>query len=359
MAKTEKYLKQAKKIQDKMVGSIPTITEENYQSTLGSALNYHNSYSDVKALRKELIKYLKENDLKDYIRPVSDATDFEVRQISILAFHLLRGEYVAEKHMTMISDTLSTIAEKYKVEPKKSIADPNKRVISIDQRVYMAAVRESEVIEDAIEKFLETKTTIDFSAKAALTGQSPAVCKKILSFYEPILEELKEVLEGKDPQLVEGYGNFNKTQLKRYIRLMESIVEDVRQLTVTQTKTRTRKAPPASKVIARLKYAKESEGFTSVDPKKLIAAKEVFIYNTKYRRLTRYLQADASGLTVKGTSIIGYSASESMTKTLRKPEEQLKKLDKKSLLTTIQQATTKAVQANGRVNEDCVILAVF
>lgn len=358
MAKTEKYLKQAKKIQDKMVGSIPVITEENYQSTLGSALNYHNAYSDMKALRKELVKYLKETN-KELIKPISDASDFEIRQIAILAFHLLRGEYVSEKHMNMISDTLSKLAEKYTVEPKVAVSDPKKKVISIDQRVYNAAVRESEVIEDAIETFLTDKKTTNFSAKAALTGQSPAVCKKILSFYEPILEELKEVLEGNCDQLKEGYSNFTKTELKRYIRLMESIVEDVRQLTITQRKPRTRKAPPASKVVSRLKYAKEAEGFTSVDPKKIVASKEVFVYNTKYRRLTRYRQADASGLSVKGTSIIGYSASESITKTLRKPEVQLKKLDKKSLNKELTDATTKAIQANGRVNDDCVILAVF
>ncbi|MGA1691745.1 MAG: protein translocase subunit SecD, partial [Sedimenticolaceae bacterium] len=55
--------------------------------------------------------------------------------------------------------------------------------------------------------------------------------------------------------------------------------------------------------------------------------KELWIFNTKTRKLVKYVAAEYQELGVKGTSITGFDANTSVQKTLRKPEEQLKAQD--------------------------------
>ena len=90
---------------------------------------------------------------------------------------------------------------------------------------------------------------------------------------------------------------------------------------------------PITKLVGKLKYMKEfSElGLKSLSPTKIPESQEMFVYDTKKRKL-HYYTADklSGGLSVKNSTIIGFSASESCIKTLRKPKEQLKEFMKAS-----------------------------
>ena len=75
----------------------------------------------------------------------------------------------------------------------------------------------------------------------------------------------------------------------------------------------------------------------SVHPTELIGANAAIVYNSKTRKLGVYhasnidpkgLKREGSGLSVKGTSIQGFDPKKSVSKTLRKPKEQLAKFKK-------------------------------
>ena len=95
----------------------------------------------------------------------------------------------------------------------------------------------------------------------------------------------------------------------------------------------------------------------SVSPMDIIGSSELWVYNTKYRKLSVY----KGDLTVKGTSIIGYEISGTDSKSLRKPEEFFKatEIGKRSLGTAFKSLTTKTSTPNGRINDDCVLIGVF
>ena len=63
-------------------------------------------------------------------------------------------------------------------------------------------------------------------------------------------------------------------------------------------------------------------------------------------------------LGVKGTTVLGFSLKDSVSFTLRKPEEFFKGLSmgKRALNAAIKKLTTKASTPNGRINEECVLL---
>ena len=123
-----------------------------------------------------------------------------------------------------------------------------------------------------------------------------------------------------------------------------------------------RKKKPVSqdKLIARLKYKKDDStlGIVSVNPIQLLGAKEVWVYNTRTRKLSQYKANDIDGISVNGTGLVNYS-TDSVEKTVRKPVETLaefKKASKVKLRTFLKDLSTVDTPCSGKLNEHCVIL---
>jgi hypothetical protein len=99
----------------------------------------------------------------------------------------------------------------------------------------------------------------------------------------------------------------------------------------------------------------------SVSPTDIIGSTELWVYNTKSRKLGKYVSAEYQTLSVKGTSIINFNENLSICKTLRKPEEKLKefkaagKVQLRKFLDDINATDTKM---NGRLNEETILLKV-
>ena len=73
------------------------------------------------------------------------------------------------------------------------------------------------------------------------------------------------------------------------------------------------------------------------------------------------MQRDGSGLTVKGTSILGFDENLSIQKTLRKPEDQIKEFKdsgKVKLRKFLDDIKTTDTKLNGRCNPETVLLKV-
>ena len=61
-------------------------------------------------------------------------------------------------------------------------------------------------------------------------GVKPLHAKGIISHAKRNLVEFEGALKGKDEQLVEGYKNFSRVQLKKIVQWWKSIIEDCQQL---------------------------------------------------------------------------------------------------------------------------------
>ena len=128
-------------------------------------------------------------------------------------------------------------------------------------------------------------------------------------------------------------------------------------------KPRAKKAVPAEKIIGKLKFMKTNEPLklVSINPVDIIGAGELWVYNTKSRKLGKYVAAEFNTLGVKGTSITGFDENKSICKTLRKPEEKLKefkasgKIALRKFLDDINATDTKMT---GRLNEEIILLKV-
>lgn len=256
-------------------------------------------------------------------------------------------------------------------EEDVAVAKPTVPVVTIQERVRDAAFRMTDEIEDAIESFYKDPDGFDnkaFKVLNLLKGKDAksAHARIIKDFYNRTLVELEEIPGTADEDLKEAYNFLSKSQLKKITAFYQEIVS---ACTMLMQEAKINKAPRAkkptdkSKLVAKLKYAKTNEQLklVSINPIDVIGAQELWVYNTKSRKLGKYVAAEFSELSVKGTSITNYNESLSVQKTLRKPLEQLnefKAAGKIALRKFLDDIKAVDIKLNGRINEEVILLKV-
>jgi len=252
------------------------------------------------------------------------------------------------------------------------LAKPTVVQPSIQDRLRETAYKMTEEIEDAIEGFQADPENFDpksFKMLNLLKGKQvkAAHARLIKTLYSSDLAELEELASGQaDEQLKEGYSHRSKKQIRNLIAFYQEIMsacDMLAQEAKVNRKPRKTKTVSKDKIVAKLKYMKSNEPLklVSINPTDIINSKELWVYNTKTRKLGRYVANEYQDLAVKGTSILNFNENASVQKTLRKPEEKLKefkaagKVQLRKFLDSINATDTKM---NGRLNEDTILLKV-
>jgi hypothetical protein len=175
---------------------------------------------------------------------------------------------------------------------------------------------------------------------------------------------LQEPVSEQDEQLREGYAHLDKADIKKAVELFQGIVGACDLITAeskASRKTRSPKPKSAEKLVAKMKYCKSDEKYkvASINPSDIIGCNELWVFNTKTRKIGKYIAEEHQTLQVKGTTLQFFNEKESIAKTLRKPEQQLAEFNKsgkvqlRKFLPNIKGVETKL---NGRINNDTVIL---
>ena len=261
-----------------------------------------------------------------------------------------------------------SIVEEVKAEEAKK--PKNVYVPSIQERIKEASSNIIAEIEEQIDKFIEDpKAFKKFDSvkffRAMQVNQAHA--RHIRSYYEGILGEylmLQKPVNEQDEQLREGYSHLDKTDIEKAVDLFQGIVGACDLITAeskASRKTRSPKPKSAEKLVAKIKYCKSDEKYkvASINPADIIGCNELWIFNTKTRKIGKYIAEEHQTLQVKGTTLQFFNEKESIAKTLRKPEQQLAEFNKsgkvqlRKFLPNIKGVETKL---NGRFNNDTVIL---
>jgi hypothetical protein len=212
-----------------------------------------------------------------------------------------------------------------------------------------------------------TNTKSTFKPYDFLVAQNVAQAQlgKLESAFDSTRAELEAAQAREDEQLVEGYKHFKAADYKRiyaWLDELQKAVEQYRGVKKATKKARVKKSPSKEKLVAKLKYLKQDNTLklVSVNPVDIIGAQELWVYNTKTRKLGQYMAMSSSGLAIKGTSIDNYTAK-SASKTLRKPDQQLAdfmKAGKVALRTFLNSIKATETKLNGRINADVMLLRV-
>jgi hypothetical protein len=343
----------------------PIIDPLDYVASMARALNYYNVAFDNKDKRKWFMSYVGKKSTE-----FDALSDFEFRSIGVMIRLKQRDQPLQDADLKYIEDRIeemrNAIPKTSSLIVAKQKEKVQKPVVSVQDRILESASTHIGEIIGLVDDFIVNDTEFDIATYLKSNEVSAVVAKHIPAAFEKDLAEMRELLEGKDPQLVEGYSNLKKTKIKKLIKLYESISEACAQQVVTakaERKPRARKEKPASVLAANVKYLKEFPELKlkSVTPTNIVGSTETWIYNAKYKKLQVYRAASDGKLSIKGTTILNYEVASSGSKTMRKPEMVTSYADmtKRNLANAFSGLSTKESAVNGRINEDCIILKVF
>jgi len=289
-------------------------------------------------------------------------------------------------------ETGKSLVEEKAAEEKEKV---NVYVPSIQERIRDQAIEQSEDIEIWLDGWVDDSANFDpkgfdFRRHFGSKGVTQAHARKLKSFYEDALADYDDLermptkgqlakMSEHDAdmweQLKEGYLHVKKSDIKKLRTAIGELMSAL-DFIIDQAKAtrKPRKAKPrsADKVIAKLKFCKADQKYNlaSVNPIDVVGANELWVFNVKSRKLGKYIASsidpkglgrEGTGLSVKGTTIIGFDEKLSVQKTLRKPDEQLKEFKnagKVVLRKFLEDINTTDTKLNGRCNLDTVLLKV-
>ena len=346
-----------KSIDDKAYGSEPVVI-----TGISQALNWYNYMSSDDQSRDWFFTYVKRNYTKNDISLLRKLPKWRIsKTLGNIARILLNGNQLEQKSLDYFDNSvkdLLKLASQIVEEDEEAVTV--KTVVDIQARVRDKAQVMITNIEEELDLVMEGKefSMYTFCQANELNAQ---ILNIVSDYYRPQYTEIMS----NDEQVQEAFGK----RLKFWINFWQSFFSDIERYVnnkkVTKVrKPREKKAKSAVDLVKNLKYQKEEPSLkiVSVHPTELVGCTQLWTYNTKYKKLSRYDSVGPAGIKVKGTTLIGYDVETSTTKSLRKPEASIQALlaaGKVSLRKFMEEIKTVESKPNGRINQDTILLRVI
>jgi len=368
MAKATKR-KAPRSYEERHVGS--EITDwtgiETEPMTVYNQLRHYNYFYTHKDAKKWVKKWAKDNKKKEVYSALGNVEDWRVSMtVGGLARIMTNGGALSKKDKAFFEKNIKEIIEISKkkkadnktTKPKKSPADVIKEAAS-------DFIAEVEVIVDSYDP-KRHKEGMKFSLYGMMQEKNVVykVAKATHDYYKPIYDEVNEYIETKCPDLKEGYAHLGVTNAKKYRTFLKKILDESQNYMsgkLSARKPRKKKSKSAASRVAKVNYLETDSDLqiTSTNPEKIIGASEVYLFNTRYRTLTK-LVSKGGGFDVKGTTV--QNIEEAKKKTIRKPKEFFTKFMKAGKVSARRQMKglkTKEADSTGRIGKDTLIVRVF
>ena len=237
------------------------------------------------------------------------------------------------------------------------------QVISIRDRLEQACVPRITWVETQIDNFIVGKSYSD-NFYDYLNGQGckASHARVIREEFQFDFDEMAALSDG-DKAVAECYDGYSKKTQKVLISFYQKLEADLNQLEQTKKASRIRKVkkPNIEKMLAKVKYCKESTEYKvgSIHPQKVMGGEQLWVFNTKTRQLGRY---NGNNFQFKRSALLNFDVDNSVSKKLRKPEEFLKVVmsaSKSQLNKQFDAIKAVGKPMNGRLNEFCVLIKVW
>lgn len=350
----------AQAILKKLAPKEPTFNSEVELSQLDltKALNWYSIHAEPKDREKYVLAYLK----------VKSVSENKMREVTPTLAHICRivfcGGKLSDEDFQKFDKKMKSIFDQ-----TPSIQTSNKNVISIQERIQETVSNSIGNLEGSIDDFILSKYKSKFSFKALFMEWNikPIHATKILDWAKAKRKEFSDVMSSKEEDVLEGYSNFSKRDLKKIVSLIDEMIVDALNLIdekkVTR-KPRKRKPKTAEQIVSKVNYLKEDKiyGFSSIEPSKIIGTNQLWVFNVKLRKIGVYFAQDAAGLSIKGSTILNFDDKLSVAKTVRKPKEtvmEILKSGKAAIKTTFAKLNSKQTSLTGRINSDTILLRII
>jgi hypothetical protein len=347
----------------------------NYQSEYGNALNWYNFIVDQKDCRAFLVDWFKGDATK--LKAISQLSDKMLpRTYANSARIAMRGFPLTDEHKARIWEKVEERVSKKTVliEDDTTAPDP---VVKVVKKPLVASVFIVSDVDDEIENLIngeDTRNIAQILMPYRLSDKNYLDCVQKI---EPMLAEFAELVEVRrlpktqltdsQEQLLESYSHLTSMKsVKDIVKLLESYISDLKKSYVSKQVAKVRKKKPKdkSKLVQNLKFLMSDTALdvTSVEPINLLNCSEVWTFDTKTRKISKYFSPVSGSITVKGASLVGFDENFSNSRLLRKPETQVKEfseLKKNDLTKWYSAVKSKSGPVRARLTPTTLILKVF
>ena len=348
--------------------------KRDYHRLMNEALWYTHQEVPTKTLKAEYLKFAATID-KDKAKDLKNVPDYAFQTFGKYAYISNKGAELSEEHTEALTKGIDYLLEMHPpVEEEVAEEKPKGKVISIQERMRQQVSELCGQWDGYLDDWRDGEYDLkNFDPYKEMISHQPAIkpahAKIIQQMYEAEYAEAQELVAWEDEDIKEAYGQFTgrAQERKNFLKFYELIMTATSTLINTgkaNRKPRTKKAPSKEKLVAKVKY-RESDpaiGLASINPVSILEANELWVYNTKNRKLMHYVaEPMVGGLGVKGTSIVGFDAKKSTQKTIRKPDvlKGADKLARTKFEKLYNELTTTDTGCNGRINEHCILIKVF
>lgn len=345
------------------VGISPSV--EFYDSRMSYALSWYHSNVDRREARGYIRNYVIAKFGRGVLKTFDRIPEMYIQVVwGWVARLITNGNTLKDIHHKRLDDYVDQLLNRTPLREVQPIEVARPTVRDYTEQKAKEYIGE---LENNLDLFIHQDKSFDL--------QQDMKARAIPAAYNPYVEqwlknktkEFVGVYESTDAQIKEGYDNIGKRKLTQVIKLLNQCFEDLTsydQFKKANRKPRVKKKKPAGVQVAKLKYKKEDTalGIKSVLPAEIVGASQVWIYNTKNKKLAAYRTDSSEGIQVKGTTLQNYDPDLCEQKTLRKPGDTLKALltaGKIQLRRLLSELSTKESPANGRINEECIIVRVI
>jgi len=347
-----------------MTGHEPKFDRELSKLEIATTLNWYTQNKDTRDAMKYANDYFKKNhklNVEEVIKNYPVTFGFVCRILN-------NGGVLSEKDKIWFNNTITKIKEDLEKPKVEVVVDDKPVQPNIQDRIKEKASECIGELEGLLDDYILSKFTSNPKPYGIMhTLNIKGVhTNRILEHWKRIRAEYDNVLTTEDELIKEGYSNFSKTEIKKIVGFCDAVITDTMKVvndSIKSRKPRQRKQKSPEQLVSKLKYLDKYEELKleSVTPKDIIGALQLWVYNTKSRKLGCYNAEDASGLSVKGSTIINFNESKSTQKKLRKPEMTLPEVlkgGKVYLRTALDDIKAVASTLNGRLNTDTILLRI-
>jgi hypothetical protein len=297
-----------------------------YNIALGEAINWYSLMSEEKNLKTFIEDYTEKNfpKLLKNIKKISPDIfkPGEPHSYGIIARLILRGYPIEEKHVIRLEELIHQWS---KIEVTTDDLFAVKRIVR-DSKISECIALVDGMLDDCGfvgKKKFPTESMADSVLKVGATNTQRL---KIHEHFSKLIIDMKQVLDENDPEIKEMYQVYSKPTIKKvYTWLTGTPSEELLKTVKKDRKPRKKKQKTAAQILKLFDYQKSDSELkiSSIDPSDILGAQQLWIFNTKTRKLGVFVALDDTGLTVNRKSIYNYDEKTSYLKKVRKPQEMI------------------------------------
>ena len=347
---------------------------EHRQSAVMRAFGWYGYHYDKKIVKQLVLDWLLEHDAGQH-RAFGRVPESALpNTLGWLCRMNQRGLVLTARELEFVSDTvranIKATGSVKQVVAESAATEPGR--VTIQDRLRAKAeeiVAELEGLYDDVIRN-DAKMTADNRPIAVIRGMNlpTQMVPMVRDVWAARLEELQAVQQGRDADLVEGYGNFSKIQIRNLVKLSEQVLADCASFVqIKRVEKRPRKAKAVSPEHRARKFRHITEfgefKLTGLPASKLIDASEAWLYDTKKRKLIHAVADSHIGtISIKNNMLLGLGEADSQQKTLRRPADTLKELmtaSKPNARRLFKDIKTTETLFNGRGTDTLMILRVW